>query len=214
MRYYYIYYSYEEWGRGYIGSRQSKVPPEQDTKYMGSYRDKTFKPSQKIILQTYNTREEALADEVKLHYFYDVAKNYHFANRANQTSEKFYTSQELSKECGKKRKKQLMNEGFYNSENQSVRGKKGGKYIKEFSLGIFSLTTEERSLNGKKGGLKNKENRRGICGITKEQRSETTKKTNAQKWKCTETGFITNAGCLSQYQKKRGIDKSKRIRLE
>lgn len=213
MKYHYTYYSYEEWGRGYIGKRSCKCKPEEDVRYFGSYRDKTFKPTHKIILETYATSEEALDAEIKLQRFFKVVENSHFVNRAYQTSTKFYIDGEEAIKRGKKRKEQLAAERFYNSENQSVRGKKGGNYIKEFSLGIFSLTTEEISLNGKKGGLKNKENKSGICGITKEQRSETTKKTNAQRWQCTETKFITNAGCLSHYQKARGIDTSKRIRI-
>jgi hypothetical protein len=88
--YYYVYYSYEEWGRGYIGSRECRYLPEEDLKYFGSFTDKTFKPTQKIILQTYKSRKEALEDEVKLHNFYQVDKNPHFANRAKQTSSGFY----------------------------------------------------------------------------------------------------------------------------
>ena len=83
--YYYTYYTYEEWGRGYIGCRGSKVQPEQDIKYMGSFTDKTFKPTQKIILHEYNTREEALTDEILLQRFFTVASNPHFANKSYQT---------------------------------------------------------------------------------------------------------------------------------
>jgi hypothetical protein len=50
--------------------------------------------------------------------------------------------------------------------------------------------------------------------MSKEQRQQNVKKTNSQKWMCLETGFITNSGSLSRYQNKRGIDTSKRIRLE
>jgi hypothetical protein len=38
--YYYTYYSYEEYGRGYFGSRSCKCLPEEDTKYFGSFRIK------------------------------------------------------------------------------------------------------------------------------------------------------------------------------
>jgi hypothetical protein len=88
--YHYTYYSYEEWGRGYFGSRTCKCLPEKDVKYFGSFYDKTFKPTQKIILKSdYATREEALADEVILHDYYDVANNPHFANQSKQTCTKF-----------------------------------------------------------------------------------------------------------------------------
>jgi 5-methylcytosine-specific restriction endonuclease McrA len=90
MKHFYVYYSYEEYGRGYIGKRECKCLPEQDIKYFGSYKDKTFKPTQKIILETFNSVEEALEAECALHDFYEVDKNPHFANRAKQTSTKFY----------------------------------------------------------------------------------------------------------------------------
>ena len=89
-KYFYVYYSYEEYGRGYIGKRECKCLPEEDIKYFGSYKDKTFKPTQKIILETFGSVEEALEAECALHYFYEVDKNPHFANRAKQTSKKFY----------------------------------------------------------------------------------------------------------------------------
>jgi hypothetical protein len=85
----YVYYSCEPWGRGYIGKRSSRTPPEQDP-YMGSFTDSTFKPEQKIILAEFDSAEEALLAEIALHHFYEVDINPHFANKARQTSEKFY----------------------------------------------------------------------------------------------------------------------------
>jgi 5-methylcytosine-specific restriction endonuclease McrA len=90
MKHFYVYYSYEEYGRGYIGKRECKCLPEEDIKYFGSFKDKTFRPTQKIILETFNSVEEALEAECFLHNFYEVDKNPHFANRAKQTSRKFY----------------------------------------------------------------------------------------------------------------------------
>jgi hypothetical protein len=55
--------------------------------------------------------------------------------------------------------------------------------------------------------------RKGQATKTPEQRSEASRKGNAQKFQCTETGYITNAGALSKYQKARGIDTSKRKKL-
>lgn len=84
----YVYYSYEEWGRGYIGVRSTKLNPQEDT-YMGSFRDETFKPTQKIILEEFKSRKEAMEAEILLHDFYEVGVNPHFANRAKQTSTLF-----------------------------------------------------------------------------------------------------------------------------
>jgi hypothetical protein len=97
--YYYVYYSYEEWGRGYIGARSCKCQPEEDSRYFGSFYDKTFKPTAKVILLTFATRQEALNAEITLHEFYQVHINPHFANRAKQTSTKFVSNGEGMKKC-------------------------------------------------------------------------------------------------------------------
>lgn len=80
----YVYYSYEEWGRGYIGSR-ARIPIGDET-YFGSFKDKTFKPTSKIVLAEFDSAGEALAAEIELHNFFQVDFNLHFANRAKQTS--------------------------------------------------------------------------------------------------------------------------------
>jgi len=212
--YYYTYYSYEEWGRGYFGSRGCYCLPKEDINYFGSFKDKTFKPKYKIILKDdYATREEAYADEIILQEYYKVVENPHFANKAYQNSTKFYVPREQAIEYAKKG-------GLKNKENRTgfcgrtpEKMREDGIKNYERGLGIHALTKEQKSEAGKKGGLKNKENGAGICGIPLKQRSETTTKTNYQKWMCLETGFITNAGNLSRYQMRRDIDKSKRVRI-
>jgi hypothetical protein len=79
-KYFYVYYSHEPWGRGYIGKRECWCLPEEDVKYFGSFSDKTFNPTEKIILQTFGTVEEAFEAEIILQEFYKVDKNPHFAN--------------------------------------------------------------------------------------------------------------------------------------
>jgi hypothetical protein len=310
QEYYYTYYSYEEYGRGYFGSRGCKCLPEKDVKYFGSFKDKTFRPTQKIILKDdYATREEAIVDEIILHDYYDVANNPHFANKAKQTSTKFsyimskeeaikggerakelgvgihsLTKEEL-REIGKKAgkiggkiggpKTYELGIGLHGlaPEQRTENGKRGAKKAKELGVGIVALTTEQLSENGKKGGERTKElgvgfftltdeerkelGRRtgkkcyengtglygrtkeqrmednikggkvtgklmrelgkGIFALTTEQRSEIGKKygglSGKQRWKCTETGYINNAGNLSKYQRARGIDTSLRERI-
>ena len=89
--YHYTYYSYESWGRGYIGRRSCSCLPEEDY-YFGTYSDKTFNPNNKIILSLHETKEEAADAEVRLHAFYQVHLNPHFANKARQTSRKFFNN--------------------------------------------------------------------------------------------------------------------------
>lgn len=91
--------------------------------------------------------------------------------------------------------------------------KNNGKMIMEQGLGIFSMTPEEKHLLGVKNGERNKKLKLGICGLSKEERSKICKNVNSQKWKCLVTGYISNAGGLSKYQKKRGISTDKRIKI-
>jgi hypothetical protein len=307
--YYYTYYSYEEWGRGYFGSRGCKCLPEKDVKYFGSSKDKTFKPKYKIILKDdYATREEAYADEIILHDYYDVANNPHFANRANLSTTKFQVSKEVAIENGKKNGKKVKELGIgihgltkeqmsengkkagkiggkktyelgigihgrtkeqitkdskragnivkelgigihrLTKEQMSENGRKGAKKQQELGIGIFGRTKEQMSENGRKGIKKQQELGLGIHGLTKEQMSENGKKNakkqqelgigifgrtkeqmsengkkagkiggkivGSQKWKCLITGYVSNPGGLTVYQKARGIDKSMRVRLE
>jgi hypothetical protein len=174
--YYYTYYSYEEWGRGYIGSRGCYCLPENDVKYFGSYTDETFNPTQKIILAIYETREEALAAEIILHEFYDVANNPHFANRAKQTSTKFFVPKEKMKEVNDRLYKEKKGIHSIPKERKSKLSKKNGKKAKELGLGIHGRTKEQMSEDGKKGGNKVKELGVGIHALTTEELIENGKK--------------------------------------
>jgi len=130
--YHYVYYSYEDWGRGYIGVRSCKCLPENDFSYFGSFYDKTFAPTNKIILDLFEDRESALAAEIALHKFYRVHKNSHFANLAMQTSTKFVSNGEGLKVCVER------NPNFH-----SDAGKIGGKVTHEKHPEMYSV-------NGKK----------------------------------------------------------------
>jgi hypothetical protein len=100
-------------------------------------------------------------------------------------------------------------------------GRKGSQTNKKNKKAIFALTTEQLSENGRKGGKiggkKQYELCLGIFSMTEEEKQRVRSKAGKVganiKWKCTETGYISNAGGLSAYQKKRGIDTSKRIKL-
>ena len=99
-------------------------------------------------------------------------------------------------------------------EQRKLNGIKSGLKTKDLNIGIHGLSTEQLSEAGKKGGLSNKENKTGVCGLDVNQLRENVKKTNSQKWMCLETGFITNSGSLSRYQKSRNINTNKRLRVE
>ena len=105
-KHHYVYKSFEEEGREYIGIRSCDCLPEEDTNYFGSFTDETFNPTGKVILFVGDTRQEVAEIEIELHDFFDVAVNPQFANRSKQTSTKFDTTGvvgELSPMFGKKR---------------------------------------------------------------------------------------------------------------
>lgn len=133
----------------------------------------------------------------------------------------FNQTKEQMSQNGKKgsSKCKELNLGIFSltSEQKTIRSKKTAQKNKENNIGLFSLTEEERIENGKKGGIKSKELKLGFHSRNKEQIIEDSKKggnkSSLQKWQCLETGYVTNAGALSTYQKKRGIDTTKRKRI-
>jgi hypothetical protein len=135
------------------------------------------------------------------------------------------TEEERRENCKKGAQKVMENgSGIHkmSSEEKSIAGreggKKGGKKSKENGTGLFKLTLDQRKEFGHKGGKKSYENGIGIFAITPEQKSINSKKggknTKSQKWQCTVTGYVSNAGALSRYQKARGINTSNRIRIQ
>jgi len=83
----------------YIGSRTSKVDPENDLGilYFSSSKDIEFKKRQKNnpndflynILGIFNTRKEAIVFESSLHNIFKVSSNPQFYNLANQLTDRF-----------------------------------------------------------------------------------------------------------------------------
>ena len=100
-----VYYSYEEGtnGRGYVGKHSCEMPYDN---YLGSFRDKTFNPVGKIILEYAKTEEGALGAEIRWQKILNVVENSHFANQAYQSSQKFQfiptTKGDLHQNHGKK----------------------------------------------------------------------------------------------------------------
>ena len=243
----YTYYSYEEFGRGYIGKRSCHCNPEEDVTYFGSYRDKTFKPTQKIILETYDTAEEAIDDEIKMQRFFKVVENPHFANQVYQTSTGFRGTSESAKKANASRTPEQRRESGIKAQasrtpeqrSEAVRKGHASKTPEQRSeiarkaqarrtpeqkseaarKRNASKTPEQRSESARKReSSKTPEQRSEIArkrelSKTPEQRSEAVRKASSTKFQCTETGFITNGSGLARYQRARGIDTSKRIRL-
>jgi hypothetical protein len=148
MKHFYLYYSYEEYGRGYIGKRECWCLPEKDIKYFGSFSDKTFRPTKKIILEEFDSVEGALEAECVLHNFYEVDKNPHFANKARQTSKKFYYVSPLGSISGDK--------------NPSKRPEVKEKIAKGNRGKIRTAEHRKKMSEYRKGRLKNEEHKKKI----------------------------------------------------
>ena len=156
----YTYYSFEEYGRGYIGARSKSCIG--DDEYKGSYKDKTFNPTHKIILGEYETMEEALADEIALHNFFNVSVNPHFANRSKATSTGFSRAGVKDSEVTVERKRDS-HFGLIHSdewkENQSrewtkEHRKRKGKQVSEALTGRPKSKSHKQALSDSRKGMK------------------------------------------------------------
>ena len=134
------------------------------------------------------------------------------------------TKEQMSKD-GKKSYEMGLGIHGLTLEQRIENGKRGGaksgaitgKRHYEEGTGIFSLSPEEKLEVCSMGGKKTKELGLGIYGLTPEQKSENGKRggtiSSTQRWECTETGYITTSGPLTAYQRAKGIDTSKRVRI-
>jgi hypothetical protein len=120
---------------------------------------------------------------------------------------------ERSKKGGEKTKRN--NTGIFSvpPEIKSQNSRKNANRMVEIGIGIHGFSREKRQEVSKISGKIAYEMKVGIHALTSEQRIQTGKKVASQRWMCLETGFITNAGNLTKYQRKRGIDTSKRVRI-
>jgi general stress protein YciG len=125
---------------------------------------------------------------------------------------------EIGRKSGKANYEQRIGIHSWSKEQFSENGKKSGKVCYEKGVGIHAQTKEEKIEMGRKSGKANYEKGIGVHGRSKEKMSEDGRKggkaVSALKWQCTETGYTSTASGLTKYQKKRGIDTSKRIKVD
>ena len=204
----YVYYSFEEWGRGYIGVRSCECGPSEDIHYLGSYVDESFNPENKVILVTAPSREEANDIEILLHDFFEVDVNPHFANRSRARSKGFYRSGPHTKETIQRISKNRKGKGKGPSklprQHFQVIGKAGG--IK----GSRAQKTEDKQ----KGGIKARDSRLGFFALSEQENREKSRRgsqtTNSLQYRCKVTGKVSTPGGLARWQRARGIDTSLR----
>ena len=123
---------------------------------------------------------------------------------------------------GKKIKELKLGIHGQTKEQKSENSKKAIERHRELGTGVFGISPEQRKETNQKINENNRKNKVGIYSRTKKQLVEIgkkwgkvgSKKTNSQKWMCLETGYITTSGPLTVYQRAKGIDTSKRKRME
>lgn len=164
---FYTYYSYEEFGRGYIGYRKcpKSNTPDQDP-YLGSYTDKTFKPTSKIILTTHSNAEEAREAERKIQEFFDVLNNPHFVNKSIQTGKGFYIREHTETTKNKMRisaRGRVTSPETRKKQSEAKKGKKLSKEtVEKFKLKRHSEETKLKMRLSHIGVSKSPEHKKSI----------------------------------------------------
>jgi hypothetical protein len=125
--------------------------------YLGSYTDKTFKPTHKLVLSTFSSRDDAISHEIELHKAFDVACNPHFANRAIQTSTGFSSAGTTPSEETRKKMSEAL-KGRQSPQKGKPHSEETRKKLSE------ALKGENNPLYGKK---LSKETRKKISKIHK-----------------------------------------------
>ena len=196
LYYYYGVHKEKKFGEYYVGSPKTHkwcwelYTPKKQTLQLFDYTDEGWKHAQKIegqlIKPFYNVDKWCLNESCSGNFSLDTRRK-NGKNLYKNKNACFSLTQ----------------------EERSELSKKIGQKSYEDGKGIHSLTIEEKREIGKKcyeDGI-------GVHSLTFEERSINSKKANSHRWMCTETGFITNAGNLAKYQRARGIDTSKRVRI-
>lgn len=123
-------------------------------------------------------------------------------NRIDDPHNKKYFTEEEKREAKRRRdreyqqKKSKEKNTEENRERRKIAAKVGGQRAYELGVGIHARPKQEIIEHAKKVA--------GLGG----------KVSGSQRWQCTVTGFVSNAGGLVRYQRARNIDTSNRIRIK
>jgi len=108
--------------------------------------------------------------------------------------------------------------GGFSLEVSREAGKIGGKnQSREDKVRGGKIGNREgKSTGGKIGGKNGSRDDKVRAGRNgnREGKSSGGKISSSQKWKCLVTGFVTNPGNLTRYQRAKGIDTNQRIRVK
>ncbi len=123
--YHLVYLSYEETGRSYIGKHSTDNPYDE---YLGSFRDKTFNPAGKIILEYSNTEEGAVEAEIRWQKVFNVVEDPSFVNQSYQSSNKFHFTPTVRGECHPNSGKKIYHDPE-TGEEKRFSSPPGGKWV-------------------------------------------------------------------------------------
>ena len=142
----------------YIGMRSSECKPEEDT-YMGSSYAMTIEDKRrcdKLILEEFETREEALQHEIVLHEQFQVHMNPEFWNLARQTSTKFVSNrkgckltEEHKRKCSEALKGRKMPEFTEEHRQKIAAARTGTKASDELKKKLSEMRKGENNSNFK-----------------------------------------------------------------
>jgi len=161
-KYHYVYrITNTKINKHYYGTRSSKIEPHKDLgfKYFSSSSDTQFREDQKnnpqdykyIIVSEFDSREEAIGLEIRLHNKFNVSVNESFYNKAKQTSI-FYdkTGIPLSSEHRAKMSKKLKGRVFSKETLERMRlGQLGNKLSEETKAKIRKAQQESNYQHSK-----------------------------------------------------------------
>jgi len=194
--------------------------------YYGVHKEKVF-------------NEEYLGSPVTHRWIWDFyTPNKQILETFDFTDDGYVEAQEVEKRIIKQfiNDKWCLNEncgGIFSLNSCSKAGKMGSLVTMKKGVGLFGMDKETHIKGAKKGTQTQKKNKIGLFGASKEQLIEWGKrgalgqskqelsesgrkgaqKSNSQKWKCLITGYISNPGGLTKYQRAKGIDCLNRIRV-
>jgi hypothetical protein len=134
-KYHILYLSFEETpeGRSYVGAHSTDCISD---KYLGSFIDKTFNPTAKIIIGYFKTRESLLEAESSLQTSLNVVRDPHYANQSIQHGSGFTYGF-----LGKKHTPEW-------KEGQSQRNRDRAEKKRKGKEKTLKMKKEPRSMNG------------------------------------------------------------------
>jgi hypothetical protein len=221
MDYYTYAYLREDGTPYYIGKGKNKRLYNKGNRIFSPPKDK----SRILFLKQNLTEEEAFKHEIYMIAVFgrkDLGAGIlHNRTNGGEGLSGWVASEETRKKMGEAQKGKTLSEETKAKMSAAHKGKTlSDEHIQKLKNREFSEETIRKMSEAKSGKLKTEETRKKLSEALKgrifseEHKRKIINQLNKKRWKCLETGFITNAGALSRYQRARGIDTLKRIKLD